>query len=142
MARKRGQAEVVGLLIIVVLLVFIGMIFLRFYLLNPPSTALSTARTSLETNNFLIAIMQTTLGQKQLTEHASTCYNKQSTCPTLQKDLLDIFSLVLKPGQKYAFMLKTAEKPFLELGNCETGIASTYSFVEDTIFYDATLKLC
>tara|TARA_Y100000310_G_scaffold1020_6_gene1474 strand:+ start:821 stop:1249 length:429 start_codon:yes stop_codon:yes gene_type:complete len=138
---KKGQGEIVGLLVIVLLLLFVGIIFLRFYIAQP-STSLSHSRQSIEASNALNALMKVSINGEPLTAHTDACNSDKNLCDGLQNEIEAILGYILKQGQKYSFTLSTGAKTLIEISQCTTGIVSTYSFIEANIFYDVTLKIC
>ena len=138
---KKGQSEVVGLLVIVILLLFVGMIFLRFYVAQP-STSLSHSRQSIEASNTLNALMKVHIQREPFAAHADACNSDGNLCGGLKTEVEAILGYILKQGQKYSFTLSTGAKTLIEINQCTTGIVSTYSFIESNVFYDTTLKIC
>ncbi len=138
---RRGQAEAVGLLVIVLLLLAAGLIVLRFSV-QPSSTTLADTRSSLESTRLLQALILTTIHDKPFQEHAAACSTTPSTCFILRKEIENIFTILLKKGQRYSFFLTYQEQNILIIDQCPVGVLSSYSFAQDGGFYELKLRLC
>ena len=141
---KKAQSEVVGLLVIVILLIFVGVIFLRFYLIKP-DTSYASSRASLEAGNVLNALMQVHIQGIPFAEYTDQCYSDATACQGLRLELNALLKEILKPGQKYGFTVVSGGSDVMHVASqnpCTTGIVNTYSFIENGIFYDASLRLC
>ena len=138
---RKGQAEMVGLMVIVILLLFIGLIFLKFYLLQPSFSPVAS-RQSIEAGNLLNALTHVSFQGNTFSVAVQLCANDQNTCQLLEQDLTSFFQTVLLPQQHYQFTLSTEGTPLLALGLCTEGIARSSGFLESNTFYDLSLKLC
>lgn len=138
---KRGQMEMVGLLVIVLLLLVLGVIFLKF-LLTPTSSTLADSRSSLESTRLLQALVLTTIQGKSFQEHALACSGDSAACTTLRQEIESIFTLLLKKGQKYSFYLLYNDQNILRLEQCTLGVVSSYPFTAAGGFYEVQLRLC
>lgn len=141
MTFKKAQAEMVGLLVIVLLLLFIGIIFLRFYLLQP-STSLDASRQNLDGQHLLQGLPYLSFTGILFPSFVQECHATADRCTVLQDELETFFTLVLPAGRQYFFSLSTEENELLHLGTCLRGIASTSTFSEEDTFYTMTLRLC
>jgi hypothetical protein len=141
---KKAQAEVVGLLVIVILLLFVGVIFLRFYLIKP-DTSYASSRSSLEAGNVLNALIQVHIKGIPFADSVDDCYSDPVACQSLEGELSALFTAILKPGQQYTFSVSSEGVDVVAVesqNGCATGIVSTYSFIESGVFYDARVRLC
>lgn len=139
---KRGQTEVVGLLVIVILLVFIGLIYLRFALQKHDSSQ-GIVREGIKGSSLLSAVLNLDIGDGSLKKRISDCSSLQDTCEDLKRDFHDIFSSVLQPGEQYSLnLLSEDETTFFSDGTCDRGIVTTYRFVEEGELFEARLTLC
>lgn len=138
---KKGQTEVVGLLIIVILLLVLGLILLRFSV-KPFSSTLADARSSLESTRLLQALVLTTIQGKPFQEQAVLCSQDSSTCQNLRLELESVFSVLLKKGQKYSFYLTYQDQNIVRIEQCPVGVLSSYPFSADGGFYEARLRFC
>ena len=135
----KGQTETMGLMIIVVLLLFLGIIFLSFALRERPDLT-PEVRESLQTTYLLTALLQTTLDDKPVKEHFTTCYNDD--CSNLKTKLSIILDSAVQPGQNYNFTLSTEDKQLLSIGKCSKGAISVTSIRRSNIDFTAQLRLC
>ena len=138
---SRGQAEVVGLLVIVLLLLFIGVIFLRFYLLDS-GASLSSTRQHLDAQHLLQGIIHLDYSGKPFAVVVADCHLDPSFCFAFTNILTDIFTTVLRHGTTYQFMVIAEEDVVLRIGTCERGIVSTSTVSVADTFYDLRLRLC
>lgn len=143
MAASKAQTEIVGLLIIVILLIFLSLIYLKFTAITPPDT-LPTTRTHLETHNTLSALMKTSpQGEtRSFEELFVTCHTTPLTCQALEAHLNTLFPIILPPGRAYALTAQADTTPFLTLGSCSRGITATHSFIRNARYYEITLTTC
>ncbi len=142
MHNSRAQAEVLGLLVIVIILIFIGVIYLRFTLATE-AAPYSSVRTSIEASNLLFALMDVNIGAFSIREDISSCTETPSTCITLQNNIEDIFYSVLQEEENYRLKIITEDETvIIDMGDCTRGIVSTYPFTQEGVFYEAALTLC
>lgn len=140
---NKGQAEIIGLVILVVILVFILVIALNFSFKQKDDK--SDIRKSLIANNLLNAIIkEDSLNFKNL---INECYiekkrnNNGQNCLKLKNEFNKLFSIVFR-NKDVQLKIKTDESEFFKEGKCENGIQSTiYRFKMDTAFM-ITLKVC
>ena len=139
---KRGQAETMGLMVIVVLLVIIGLIFLRFNL-NPKESSYKDVRTSLEANNILKSVLRLKTSEADVQELINECYFNRDNCEYMKNKLEEIFSLVLKKEETYNFLLRGESEELFRIDNkCVIGVNAQHQFSKDNIFYEAELRIC
>ncbi|MDP1694233.1 MAG: hypothetical protein Q8L34_01715 [Candidatus Woesearchaeota archaeon] len=138
---KRGQMEMVGLLVIVILLLVLGVLFLKFSV-TPKSTTLADSRSSLESTRLLQALVLTTIQGKSFQEYAVACSEDSAACTVLRQEIENIFTILLKKGQKYSFYLLYNDQNILRLEQCTLGVVSSYPFTAIGGFYEVQLRLC
>ena len=138
---KKGQMEVVGLLVIVILLLVIGVFVLKFSL-QPASSTTADARSSLESTRLLQALVLTTIQGKSVAEYAAACSRDTGACQNLRLELESIFSVILRKGQQYSFSLLYQDQKILVMEHCSVGVLSSYLFISDGGFYEVQLRLC
>ncbi|MEM4244793.1 MAG: hypothetical protein QXR60_01130 [Candidatus Nanoarchaeia archaeon] len=127
---RRGQMEMVGLVIIVVLLIFGGLIYLWFKSI-PPDKSLAETRQSSEVKNLLDSMMKVTPCPD--TEDSlddiilNGCYlfnGNREYCgnPDCKNYIMDVVSNVTKsynPKWQYVFnVTDPTGKPFISQGSC------------------------
>lgn len=139
---KRGQMEVVGLLVIVILLLVIGLLVLRFSVRSNSSGATIDARSSLESTRLLQALSLTTIQGKSFQDSVVDCSHDAADCQTLRHEIESIFSVTLKKGQKYSFYLVEEDQKLITIEQCPVGVLSSYPFSTAGGFYEAQLRLC
>lgn len=135
----KGQTETIGLMIIVVLLLFLGIIFLNFALRERPDLT-PEVRESLQTTYLLTSLLQTTLDNQPVKEHFQDCYG--NNCSNLKDNLVIILDSAVQPGQNYNFTLSTEDKQLLSIGKCSKGAISLTSIRRSNIDFTAQLRLC
>ena len=139
---KRGQTEVLGLLAIVILLIFIGMIYLRFAL-QPEDNSQSIVRENIGGSHLLSALLHFDVGEGSMKKRFLDCFYDTGSCNDLKIDLEFILGSVLKPGENYLLtVLSEDETIFFSLGICERGIVTTYHFIEEGALFEARMTLC
>tara|TARA_Y100000310_G_scaffold340265_1_gene435405 strand:- start:2639 stop:3121 length:483 start_codon:yes stop_codon:yes gene_type:complete len=141
---RKGQTEVMGLLVIVILLVFLGLIYLGFVMSKGPGE-LSTIRTNIEAENSLKAVMNVNLDDiddKSVVDMVVDCGYDAQKCNLLENALKDVFGVILKPEEDFSYSVAMDEDEILAFGNCELGIVSRYAFIKDGIYYESSLKIC
>ena len=141
---KRAQTEVIGLLVIVILLVFFGLIYLGFASMKD-SNGLESLRTNIEGENALNALMKVKMGDYEgmtVEEMIIKCSVDSEGCRMLEEGIARAYEVILRPGVEYGFKAFREDEEIHGFGNCEVGIVSSYIFIEDGVAYEAALKLC
>lgn len=137
---NKGQAEVVGLMVIVVILLVIGLIYLRFALIREES-AYPDLRTNIQVNNLLRALVKLKIGNLTMSESLYDCYNGLN-CEMLKNRINDILDIVLMPSEGFKFSLLAEEREIISFGNCNTGILGSFPFVKNGISLETRMVLC
>jgi hypothetical protein len=137
---RKGQSEAIGLLVIVILLVFIGFLYLRFGLSGKPDT-LNDARQNIEANGLLRALLLLEMENFSFQEEVSFCHTT-SSCEDLKGVVEQVLSTSLRADMTYMFSLFAENQPLLTIGDCNLGIMSRVPFTVDGVFYEASLRLC
>ncbi len=138
---KRGQAEAVGLLVLVILLLLVGFLYLRFSL-RDSGKDYASVRESLAVHGLLRSLLQLEVGGERFEELIAGCYSDAGQCYTLRQRVLGIFPAVLEGGQEYRLVLKGEERTLLEEGQCRQGIVSRIPFTLEGVVYEGILTLC
>ncbi len=126
----RGQMEIMGLVVIVILFIVGGMIYL-FFLSGPADTSLPEVRQSVEVSNLLNAIMRMTPcednPEDSFDDLIHNCFiaggNEvicESQCKDFIKEAAINASKAYNPSGQYKFTIKEpgAATPFVEAGSC------------------------
>lgn len=142
---RKGQTEIIGLLVIVVLFVIIFFLFLAFSGKNGDEMEL---RQSLESSNFLTAMMFYTPNLdsgscgKQIRDIIEECRENKIICEEDCKEFLDDeIRNILNAGmdKPYRFTLNSGYYRFsMTKGNCNTGIVDSYK----TRDLEAVIRIC
>lgn len=145
---RKGQTEIVGLLAIVILLIFLGMVYLGFVSFREESI-LPTLRTNIEAENALKAVMKVEVEENavygtnmKVEEILVNCRGDISLCVVLEGVLNDIYGQILAPNEDFSFAFYADNEKIYEFGTCGLGVVASYSFIKDYVFYDVKLKLC
>ena len=138
---RKGQTEVVGLLIIVILLIFIGYIYLQFSIAGKDD-GYEDVRQSIYASGFLRALLDYNGGGEGFQELVSYCYYDASECDSLRIMVVEVFSGVLKGDEDYKLVLTGDERNILEIGGCERGVVSRIPYTLEGVFYEGVLMLC
>ncbi len=146
MKNNKGQAEIIGLAVLVVILVIILVIALNFNFKTTDNK--DDLRKSLIANNLLNALIKQQ-GKTNIRELINDCYiekRRDATngqgCLELKKELNQVFSTILT-NRDYYIKLRTDEIEFFSEGKCDKGIESTpYRFKEEGTLFIANLGIC
>ena len=141
MFRKKGQGEAAGLLVIVILLIFIGFIYLRFSMRGSGSDY-SNVRESMQARGLLLALLQLETREERFKDGIANCYYNDNECLKLQQRIKSVFGNVLNQGQDYHIILQGEDKVLADIGDCKQGIVSTMPFTLEGVFYEGRLTLC
>ncbi|HLD02846.1 MAG TPA: hypothetical protein VJC07_04060 [Candidatus Nanoarchaeia archaeon] len=139
---KKGQTEAIGLMAIVVLILVIGVIFLKFSLgktdLKPD------LRLNIENTNLLRAMMKTTINEdKQVSEALLDCNFDSAQCDPAKTGIKGILDSVLKKNETYKFTVTADNREIMSLGTCEgPGIVASHQLSKEGTFLEAKLKAC
>ncbi len=149
---KKGQLEIIGLVIIVVLLLIGALFYLRFGVLNPqPTFEQNTIRVN-QAYNLMNALTNIKLCDKKLSEAIVSC--KEGTgeycegkdaCTYLKEQLPKIADPIFHDtiGTDYSFEAKRGEDVFLNFGDCKVGQNSPPLRISSNgKTYLASFKLC
>lgn len=145
---KKGQIEVIGLAVIVILIIVGGLFFVRLYIMKPSSQSKDIESTTV--NNLLSALLKTTICENNdVFEGIKSCYEKtlvcnQEACKFTQDKVKEILNLTLT---QYDYKLEIkADNEIISgfsLGSCKTGIAAApYSIPSKGVSYDISFKIC
>ncbi|MAF50874.1 MAG: hypothetical protein CMH64_02175 [Nanoarchaeota archaeon] len=140
---KRGQAEIFGLIIIVVLLIFA---FLFFVKVKQDDSSNVVLRSNFRANNLMNAIMNVNFGDDDMKELLKKCLDKGGRpapeCNVPNDELTKIFEKTLLEFEKFEFKGTKggAEFTLPQISDCLEGI--TASPVRLRGNYMFTLKLC
>lgn len=145
---KRSQIEIMGLLIIVILLILIGVIFVRFSLSEKPNT-MAEIRTNIKITNLLTAITHTTLcGRYSFSDAIIYCYTTnnddlcgQPSCTFIRTEIPKMIGLAV-PNAEYQFIAAADTRNFINIGTCKQGKVADYKVHSGDILFTMKLRLC
>ena len=138
---RRGQTEVVGLIVIVLLLLIVGVIFIRFSLLEKPDVY-SDLRTNIQASNLLNAIMKADSEMGRLSNVMAGCREKKEDGRYFEGEVKQIIRGSLDIRTDFNFLGYGDGKEIINIGGCKTGVYSSYPYTRDNVFYEAKLKIC
>ena len=138
--RMKGQTEIVGLVVIVMLLLFTGLLYLKFSATD--SDNLDEIRTNVKAANLLSSITKLTIKGKSFGDHLIDC-KLSGRCSDLREEIPKIIAASgLQKNQAYMFTVSSGDANLIEIGNCSTGIASNMPIAREGVSFEITLKIC
>ncbi|MBI2109601.1 hypothetical protein HYT58_00310 [Candidatus Woesearchaeota archaeon] len=135
----KGQSETIGLMIIVILLILIGLVFLRFSMNK--DNVLPELRTNIQTSNLLTAILRYNVGNDDVRGLIVKCV-QQNECSVLNKEVKAILDNTVDKRAKYEFKAVYEEKEVIRIGGCNRGLTSNIPISEAGLFIETRLKIC
>ena len=135
-----GQAEVVGLMVIVIILIVIGVIYLRFASIKEISSY-PELRTNIEVNNLLRALVKLKIENMTMSDVLYDCY-RDTGCDYLRNNIEDVLESVLKLDEDYRFTLLADDVEVIGFGNCNKGLLGSFPFVKHEVYLETRLTLC
>jgi len=137
----RAQGEIVGLLVVVILLIFLGFVYLTFSLRGQGSEY-SDVRYHLQAQGLLAALLSLDTGGERFQDLLASCYSTQETCSALEGRVREVFQAALREDEDYHLTLHGGGTLLVDAGGCGTGITSSIPFSFERVFYEGTLLLC
>jgi hypothetical protein len=135
---KRGQIETLGLLVIVILVLFLGLIFLKYS--GKGDISSEDKFLSIKANNFLSAIKQLSIGSNNFEYYAAECcIGNSNACVNVNEAIISSMSYLEEGADFKLTCFSGVEHPFT-VSNCDFGVASEtfVLFSGDKI----SLKIC
>ncbi len=123
---KKGQMEILGLLVLVVLISISLLFLLRFLLVPKETSAYEIGYKTVQSSNFHIALAKVSVCEDKIMEDIIVaCCNKEQicgrdACDLLEKDVKNILDKTL-PYQKYQFFVKSYNDECLSINTCGEG---------------------
>ncbi len=146
---KKGQIEIMGLLIVVILIIMAAMFYVKFVVLAKKPVD-QTSRQNIQATNLINAIMNLRVCDNTVTIKDSLilCGNKepvcneQDSCKYIEDQLVPIIDLTL--DYKHSFYVKKGDEEIIKIDNCNnTGIASpAYTFSDKGTIIESYFMLC
>ena len=119
----KGQLEMVGVLIIVVLLLFLGIIFVVF-VANKPESVYSDIRLNIKASNIVNALLKVDYNGNKLSYAIVEC-SKTLDCNGVKNKIVEVMQLLKETN--YIFKVKDQDNEPLKIGNC-TGNKISYNY--------------
>ena len=139
---KKGQTETIGLLVIVVLLLVIGVVFLKFNVGNKQDLK-ADLRTNVQTTNLLRAVMKASLSDKSVSDAIVDCYFNSAQCSSIGNEIKKILDKSVGEGRSYSFTASADNRQLISLGTCQgLGIIASYQISKAGTFVESKLKVC
>jgi hypothetical protein len=139
---RKAQSEVIGLLVIVIILIFLGMIYVGFVNIAGRE-AYEFERSSIEVENALKSLMKVKFedyGENTLEELIINCGS--GDCGGLEGAITGAYGVILRPGTDYGFLAYRDGVEIYGIKGCDIGLVSSYVFVKNAVSYEANLKIC
>jgi len=145
---KKGQMEMIGLVIVVVLIIIGGLFYITFSLKGKDNTKEQDQHLqSITANNLVNALIKIRICEnKSVGQAIALCdVNEQlcgeNACDFVKKEVEGIISSVT--DKNYLFFVNKGENELFNVGNCSYGISSVpYRLDVDSTSYDVVLRLC
>ncbi len=145
--RTKGQTEIIGLVIVVIILVIAGLLYLRFGLKQSPKQQITIE--TIYADHLLNAILNVKICDKQVSEIIVDCFNKldickKDSCEYVKTQTEDIMTkLNVKEFRNYYFYAEKDGEREKFSSECDPGTVVDRTIVgtndED---YKVVLKLC
>ena len=136
---KKGQTEIVGLVVIVILIVFIAIFSLSF-MLKPKQQDDDILK--LKANNLRASLLKTNLcGGVTIKDEIENCiggYPECGDCSGLNSKI-DIIIKNSLESEKYSFVVLNDEEDFIRIGNCIENITAVSQVIGNG---EVRLTLC
>ena len=121
---RKGQIEIMGLVIIVILIVIIA-IFALSFMIKPKQESEDFLK--LKANALRASLLKTNLcGSVSVKDEIENCiedYNECGDCGNLQGEIVKIIQGSLE-SEKYSLVVLTNGEDFIRIGDCDEGITS------------------
>ena len=149
----KGQMEMIGLVIIVVLLVIGALFYVKFSVFGSNQKREESTVRVTQAYNLMNALLNIALCEKPLKEALIACKEQPSeqycegkdACAYVKEKVPTVVDPILHQniGAEYLFEAKKGEEVFLTFGNCEIGTNSPpLRFGSQGRQYQAYFKLC
>lgn len=139
---KKGQTEMIGLLVIVVLILVIGVVFLRFSV-GKPSDLKADLRTNIQTTNLLRAVMKANIDDRSVADAILECSANSAQCDEVKAGIKEILDISIGKGREYSFTATIEDREIMSIGTCQdVGIVASYQASRKGTLIDSKLKVC
>ena len=150
---SRAQIEMIGLVILVVILLFGALFYVRFQVLQPVQSHQDSTLVTTQAYNLLGALLSLPLCEKKTVKQAFIQCSETSTasfcgdltsCQALKTQLPQILGPAVDRalGLNYSLTARSEEAVFFSISGCTRGITPSYPFQESGKNYEIILTLC
>jgi len=143
---KKGQVEIMGLLVVVVLIIIGGVFYLKYCSTQKPDTQIEVNIRQIQTINAVKALMNLRVCDREMKEAILLCADdmqlcEQDACEYLDEFVKGVYDRVLE--DEYLFVIKERESELLKIGGCDYGVSSgPYLIQEEGRYFEVNLKIC
>lgn len=135
---KKAQIEIIGLMLIVILLTFLAVVFLRLTL--KPSESVSEARQNIIASATIDSILKTSYQEETFESLIYDCY-QATNCNILEQEINNIIGKLM-PKKQFYMVFSSNDQVFFELGQNCLGIQANNPYIISSIPIKISLKLC
>lgn len=143
---RKGQVEIMGLMIVVVLIIIGGVFYLKYCTTQPVNTQAEANIRQIQTINAVKALMNLKVCEVDMKQAIYLCANdmqlcNEDACLYLNKFITEVYDKILEDD--YLFVINKGESELLSIGACEFGVSSgPYLIEEQRSKFEITLKVC
>jgi len=134
---KKGQIEIIGLVVIVIMLVVLLIVYFQFNLGNNNDNYLDEVRQSSQTSSFLGAFMKTT--NPKVSDLLVRCGG--GSCNELDRVAKEMMSEIY-PSRKYSFNFTKDGREIHLVKNCGQTIPQSNKIKENNVVYEVFFWFC
>lgn len=130
--KNKGQSEIIGLVIIVLILIIVGLIFLKFYLNKGKGN--NDSFSNVKANNLVNAIKLVTICNDNMVDAIIACCNqkefcRRDSCELVEESIREIIESSLE--EDVYFEAKQQDNLCLSINEDCSGITSTENFIRN-----------
>ena len=130
--KNKGQSEVIGLVIIVLILIIVGLIFLKFYLNKEKGN--NDSFSNVKANNLVNAIKLVSICNDNMADAIIACCNQKEfcgrdSCEIVEESIREIIDSSLE--EDVYFEAKQQDDLCLSINEDCSGITSTENFIRN-----------
>jgi hypothetical protein len=134
---KKGQIEIIGLVVIVIMLVVLLIVYFQFNLSNNNDNYLDEVRQNSQTSSFLAAFMKTT--SPNVSDLLVRCGG--GSCNELDRVVKEMMNEVY-PSRKYSFEFKKDDSVIYSIKNCAETLPQRNKIKENNAIYEVGFWFC
>ncbi len=138
---KKGQAEAMGILILLIIILLLAFLYLRFSL-RGDNKDYASVRESIAAHDLLRALLQLHIREESFQELTVGCYYDSASCDLLRQRVKSIFTNIFTGPETYHLLLKAEDQTLVDEGTCSQGIVGRIPYTVDGVLYEGILTLC